>query len=786
MLHFPDMHGRIATVASPHTDTCRWIHHDSIFQRWARDQRGLLWIKGKGGSGNSVLVKYMLESFWNDDQKRCILHFFFHGRGGELLKTKEGLFRSLLHQFLTNLPDTFDSFLTHVTESHIDTLLNPKVGVPQRKMEESLGKLFSDLTLYAATEKRETILIVIDALDEAGHDSAWETAEYLHQLNDEALAKDLAISICLASRHYPVVSDNASSEIVMEKHNQSDVEKLVDGQIQQHLIRMRTGFPSCTMESHRWEEIQSYIINKSQGMFQWVHLMLIMVRKYDMKGYPLRTIQSKLKEVPLDLLEAYDYIVDMVMEEEDRTMSGALFRWILLSATPLRLKELQYAITMGDAQRGSSLHELNIVENEQRMHRLITSLSGGLVEVVASDLVQFIHETVHQYVKEKGFFRFNLDPITNSSLHTVGTKLFGEAHLSLARSCISMLVCPEFLPLLFGPRDPAFTMSNNRAACDFHGYSLRFWIHHVKQAELLGISSRCILKEWVDHLGEDFDLEISVGVESMRADSFFFKNVRLDWLGPPYAELIVTVEMRTLYHIACEHGLIGLTKELVSQMKFSPDSRAASRAIRLAMRYGRVDTVKALLRAGLWDRAPLSHVPPAGTTDFWERQILWSVLKKDYEILRALELSEVLIAKICQAMSRKGADYIIGHDLLGICSEKLGNGTVAAIAMILERQQQSIMDSEANLPSHSGTEPSEIRGGRTACGLSAESSEPGRLVISADHCFRPLPCKGMTAHLYFSTRPFDPVLLKTNFLSVALENLYSLIFIDRVRYYMPC
>ena len=86
------------------TGTCEWLHRHEIYRNWAASDRGLLWIKGKPGSGKSILVKYALDNHGARDNV-IVLSFFFHGRGSKLQRTPLGLFQSLLHQVLKEAPD---------------------------------------------------------------------------------------------------------------------------------------------------------------------------------------------------------------------------------------------------------------------------------------------------------------------------------------------------------------------------------------------------------------------------------------------------------------------------------------------------------------------------------------------------------------------------------------------------------------------------------------------------------------------------------------------------------
>ena len=96
------MRDREHDIESQADNTCAWLLKHPKFLEWHAQHRGLLWVKGKPGAGKSTLLKYALQETRNDSlqNKLVVVSFFFHGRGAEIQKTPEGLFRSLLHQFL--------------------------------------------------------------------------------------------------------------------------------------------------------------------------------------------------------------------------------------------------------------------------------------------------------------------------------------------------------------------------------------------------------------------------------------------------------------------------------------------------------------------------------------------------------------------------------------------------------------------------------------------------------------------------------------------------------------
>ncbi|KAK4031365.1 hypothetical protein C8A01DRAFT_21398 [Parachaetomium inaequale] len=141
--------------------TCIWLNNHAVYQSWLRNDRGLLWIKGKPGAGKSTLMRYALR-----EAKRAaagsstVLNFFFHGRGTSLQKSPVGLFCALVHQvgmvngrYIKVLVDDFRA-RSFGAQSWSWTAL---------ELEEHLGN-----PILPAILMDRPVRIFIDALDECG------------------------------------------------------------------------------------------------------------------------------------------------------------------------------------------------------------------------------------------------------------------------------------------------------------------------------------------------------------------------------------------------------------------------------------------------------------------------------------------------------------------------------------------------------------------------------------------------------------------------------------------
>jgi polynucleotide 5'-kinase involved in rRNA processing len=93
-LAFPEMNYRRRDTQRAHEKTCGWITRHPSYTTWLEDGSGILWIKGKPGSGKSTLMEFLLRDFEQQAlyQESIQLSFFLHGRGTVLQKSRLGIY----------------------------------------------------------------------------------------------------------------------------------------------------------------------------------------------------------------------------------------------------------------------------------------------------------------------------------------------------------------------------------------------------------------------------------------------------------------------------------------------------------------------------------------------------------------------------------------------------------------------------------------------------------------------------------------------------------------------
>ena len=400
------MHQRRDNVSKPHTETCRWIVELEDYQHWVKAPRGLLWIKGKPGAGKSTLMAFLYRQIMEPDtvKQGIALEFFFSARGDELQYTPLGMLRSLLNQLYRQDPHVRPG-LNKIYQDKCEAF-----GGKDRRwdwQQPYLERIL--LENIVASAQRQPLIVFVDALDEAGSENAEHVAEYFHEINESIAEKLASGRICISCRHYPVSTTKHATEITVEDHNHDDIAAYVHHHLDLDLL-----LPTTAPDYSSWGSVIAYLISSANGLFQWVSLVVPLVKKGIHEGQSPESTREFLRTVPKKLEDVYEYILRNVIEVQYRSRAYLLFLWVCLAERPLSVTEMRYAISARDIVTSSRRIRCDeapdFPKDDEQMERQIKALSGGLAEVVEMDrqsttnAVQVVHQSVHDYILPEGLF----------------------------------------------------------------------------------------------------------------------------------------------------------------------------------------------------------------------------------------------------------------------------------------------------------------------------------------------------------------------------------------------
>lgn len=269
-LKFTQILDRQATIERATHETCNWVLENGEYRDWTRRRRlaeshGLLWIKGKLGSGKSVLTRFL----WS--RKPTLpgsvrLMFFFNARGAELERPSLGLYRSLLLQLILN------KWSRYGTKAFITQLARKEEIFGEGNFLWQLTELqdaFHDLITSGSLPPLE---LFVDAIDECDEDGVCRFVRLFGLSATSAVQKGLNVNLCWSSRHYPHISTKFSFELCMEDQNRSDIQKFVHQELSTY----------DTIEDAFNDE--QYIVDSACGIFLWASLVVRELVKAADKG----------------------------------------------------------------------------------------------------------------------------------------------------------------------------------------------------------------------------------------------------------------------------------------------------------------------------------------------------------------------------------------------------------------------------------------------------------------------------------------------------------------------
>ncbi|CAG1994051.1 unnamed protein product [Fusarium graminearum] len=479
-LAFEEMDGRQVKIDDAADGTCKWLLKHETLIEWTHQHRGLLWIKGKPGSGKSTLVKYAqnaLPPIYGTNT--FVFSFFFHGRGHKLQRTPIGLFRSLLHQLLKCVPGAVPDLIKYFEDKRTTE------GEPGENWQWHLQPLqaFFKLSLPLIL-KRSPVILFVDALDECGKESAVELVEYFEKLRSSLPPTESRFGIFFSCRHYPILELKGESTILLDTANNADIATYIQGR-----------FSTCDPDA----DVEELILDRAQGVFMWAHFVVGRVLELKREGESRAKIKTEIKSTPQTLGKLYHGLIQGAKNSSDTLK---LMQWICFSTRPLTTDEVQWAMIVDADCTHKSLDEYQNSDEfiaDDKIERRINALSCGLAEIVQSRnarVVQFIHQSVKDFFIEGGLKA--LDNTTKAANLVIPT-----VHCHLSRCCIryfKMVVLSQPGSGSLGEEDkPRFPLLH---------YATTSWVSHVKLGDpaeespndlvhLLGWPTELLVESWV-------------------------------------------------------------------------------------------------------------------------------------------------------------------------------------------------------------------------------------------------------------------------------------------------
>lgn len=599
-LRFPEWNARYNEIGDATDGTCFWILQHDAYRQWLHDGQGILWIKGKPGSGKSTLMKFIMgHQKSRMAPSSTISWFFFNWRGVSLENSLEGMLRSLLCQMLEQKQSESLAYLPTTLFHHNRRTLG-------MEWDWNINDLTDCLMHVVANPEGGTAIIVLDALDECNEDQRQNLIDILEMLVRKARSSGQMLHLAVSSRPSFNLTIEDPYNICVEDENGMDLVRFTRESLK--------NLGQSSQEQHVGEIIGE-IIRKADGVFLWVQLVVqSLLRK--LKDDPQKKVFNELQHIPSGLESLYEQLLDQTSQETtSRKLSPQvrlILQWVVLANRPLSVQELYYAVWVNDnipsiPTRLSNINrQITQTPGKPLTDQWLTSRCAGLLEVTAGK-VQLLHHTLKDFLLQN-------DRVFYGE-HTVGS-----AHSAIARSCLTYLALAnlesnfefstgghkahthKLQKCLDSSKGIAFgqlcakpisgelasrALNNNETLASFPllEYANKYWAVHVRLAEKFGGHSSAALLPWFER---DEDRQFQRWI--VWNDCFKSYNVLR---GP--------CEGRdaTLLHVACENAFEGLVKVLCkSSININAGGGPHGSPLSAAVYHGHTSIIRLLIEHG--------------------------------------------------------------------------------------------------------------------------------------------------------------------------------------------
>ena len=422
-LRFRCMKIRHSNVADAHPNTFQWVFEESAatrqsatdFTGWLHSRDPIYWISGKPGSGKSTLMKYLIEETktlgilqkWAYPDKLVVASFFFWVAGTPIQKSQEGLLRSLLYEILRKCPDLIQFCLKSRWDQSEEWYGGPTswtgFGIDEAHNYESASDTWtrSELLEAFAQLKQHSLssvryLFFIDGLDEYDGQHGELIELIIGLLNSPS------IKLCLSSRPWNVFEAAFNGrnirKLYLEDLNKHDIELFVRNKLVD-----RADFFQYQQRDSRCNAIIEEIVEKAQGVFLWVFLVVRSLAEGLDNADRFIDLQRRLRSFPADL-DAYFRHILFSLDPVYREQTAHAFQVSLYTRTPLSLLNHWFLDREEEHEGFATEMEIEVLgqdELEYRNAEMLKRLNGRckcLLEVGSYHQVGFLHRTVKDFL----------------------------------------------------------------------------------------------------------------------------------------------------------------------------------------------------------------------------------------------------------------------------------------------------------------------------------------------------------------------------------------------------
>ena len=386
----------------------------NLFVHWLSKESGIFHISGKPGAGKSTLMKHIstnertmeLLRMWAGDKRLVIAKFFFWRHGTEYQRSFKGLLRSLLHSILAQYPDLIKSVFPKQWEM-------ARQGIPFHFLEAHIKDAFDGLIHRKEVCSETRFAFFIDGLDEF----EGEEDRLIKALFDWVGSSTKSIKFCVSSRELTIFQTRFAScpKFRLHELTQRDILTFIQETLSHNEdVKAASNFRD-------FAEIGALILDKAEGVFLWVSLVLKEMERGLAGGDSFETLKKKVDFLPIEVERLFRHIFVSIQETHpiDRRRAFIILDHVLQDTWDERIEREPRLLELSFLEEferdvdfaASTIRNTSTASVEERLKRYqkqIDSSCRGFVNVVAKsagswcrhheDVVVLAHRSLAEFL----------------------------------------------------------------------------------------------------------------------------------------------------------------------------------------------------------------------------------------------------------------------------------------------------------------------------------------------------------------------------------------------------
>jgi len=524
-LRFQSMRVRHSDIAVAHDNTFNWIfdpsHHSRTdlrsqikFIEWLRqphNQEGVYWVAGKAGSGKSTLMKFLCDhprtfealETWAWREKLVTASFFFWNSGTAMQKSQEGLFQSLLYEVLRKCPDLIPAVFPKQWDKYYEGswTRSELVQAFRRLMNQDIASV--------------KFCFFIDGLDEFEGDHREMVATL------DGFASSSNVKVCISSRPWEVFKSaydgNVDRRLYLQDLTRGDINFYVRQELQQsqHFVQALQG-------DSRYQDLVNEIIDKAQGVFLWVFLVVRSLIEGLSYADTIPVLQMRLRRLPSDLEQYFRHMLetvdDIYQEQRAQTFQVALSAVEPFSVmTYWFLDGLEENPQLALKAKIRTTDESEIYTSQRTIQKRLDARSKGLLEVSYEVSEPIMHQSTRAAVNTTEFFRYKVNFLHRTVRDFLASKDMQVMLSNQTRPRFSAhaSLCPAFLAQI---KTIPFPIVDKLDQFVFN--QVEDLAYHARQAEIETSRPQMEVLDELDRTLQEFCRKGILVTEHLSVDSF--------------------------------------------------------------------------------------------------------------------------------------------------------------------------------------------------------------------------------------------------------------------------